>query len=125
MIKTIYALVVFVLIGFSSLTAFADGIPLEPSLQTMEGWQPVRDRNVIITFKEYEFKHHILTLPAPHPKCDGVRVKGREAWLLTPEANPYLYMIELEPNAYRKRGDTEWEGAYGKTSGKIKDYEKE
>jgi len=116
-------LMVLCLSSFPSFLVWADGVPLEPSIDLMRGWQPARDRNVLVTFDDYEFKHHMVSTPVPFPKCKQVQIKGREVWLLTPDIFPSLYMIELEANAYRKRGDTDWEGMTGKTSGWIKDYQ--
>ena len=120
MIKRFLVPVVFFLLCFPSLPVNAEGIPSEPSLYGINGWEPVTDRNVIVSFDDYEFKHHIMASPVPHAPCGQVQVKGREVWLLTPEMNPYLYIIQLEPNAYRRVGESDWKGTVGITSGWIK-----
>jgi hypothetical protein len=117
--KVLTALMAFLLMVFPSFPVVAGGIPSEPSFNTLRGWQPVRDGNMVLVFNEYEFKHHILTTPAPFPQCNQVQVKGREAWLLTPELHPSLYMIELQPNAFRQVGESEWHGMFEKSSGWI------
>jgi hypothetical protein len=116
-------LVVCLLTVFPSLPVVAEDVPPEPILETMQGWQPVRDRNVVVEFEAYEFKHPILSTPTPHPACGQIQVKGREVWLLTPDSvMPILYIIDLKHTAYRVKGQAEWIGTVGSTSDWIKDY---
>ena len=116
-------LVVCLLTVFPSLPVVAEDVPPEPSFTTMNGWQPVTDRNVIVEFNDYDFKHPILSEPTPYPDCGQVQVKGREVWLLTFDSvMPMLYIVDLMPTAYRVHGQAEWNGTVGSTSEWIKDY---
>ena len=116
-------LVACLLTVFPSLPVVAEVIPPEPSLRSMQGWQPVTDRNVVVEFEDYEFKHPVLSAPTPYPECKQVQVKGREVWLLTLDSvMPILYIIDLKHTAERVKGQAEWIGTVGSTSGWIKDY---
>lgn len=84
-------------------------------LGPMTQWEPTRDRNVIISYQNMEFKHHIKATPAPFPQCNEVQAQGNESWLLTQEARPYLYIIERRPNAWKLPNDSTWTGLQEKT----------
>jgi hypothetical protein len=109
-------IILFFLFVVLSVTTESFGNPPKMSdLGPMTGWEPTRDRNVIIKYENMEFKHHIKANPAPFPQCNGVQDQGREAWLLTQEENPYLYIIDRKPNAWKRPGESTWTGIIPKT----------
>ena len=86
----------------------------------ISSWEPVQDRNMIVTVQtidkdgihEVQYKYHLKGLPIRRESCDEVQHFPRlnEIWLITQEARPYMYIIQDKHNAYKLVDDSTWTG---------------
>lgn len=71
----------------------------------IDEWHTTPDGYIVITFRMIDkdgvhfasFKHRQVEQPGKVPSCNEIQVKGRRLYLLTQEAKPMGYIVDLQP----------------------------